>query len=267
MAVANSIAPQQQTQQQQVQKQLDEARVAEFVVGGETIKLSAAIVRTYLVRGKANLVTDSEIALYINLCKYRRLNPWIGECYLIKYSEKSPATMVVSKDAKLKRAKASSEYAGHQGGVIVINQNGELNLRPGAIVLRGEQLVGGWAKVFVRGYEVPIEVWASFAEYYLASNPQWDSRPATMIRKVALSQALTEAFPNDLSGMYEAEESKVDPTILEDAPPTPPEEVITPEAIQEPMVVEDIPAETADEPILVELPQAEQMEMAELPMF
>ena len=264
--VNNTLAP----QQQQVQKQLDEARVAEFRVGDEVIKLSPAIVRNYLVRGKAHLVTDSEIALYINLCRYRHLNPWMNECYLIKYSEKSPATMVVSKDAKLKRAKAAPEYAGHQAGVIVMLQNGELQQRPGALVLRGEQLVGGWAKVYVRGYEVPIEVWASYQEYYLGSNPQWDSRPATMIRKVALSQALTESFPNDLSGMYEAEEAKVDPAVIDDPPVEPPAGVVEPaEDVVEPIPVVDLPRPnvipladvqpTMDEP--------EQMAIDDLPQF
>ena len=261
MAVNNSIAP-----QQQAVKPLDENRVAEFKVGDELIKLSPAIVRNYLVRGRANLVTDGEIALYINLCKYRHLNPWTNECYLIKYSEKSPATMVVSKDAKLKRAKAAPEYAGHEAGVIVVGQNGELHQRPGALVLRGEQLVGGWAKVHVRGYEVPIEVWASFQEYYLGSNPQWDSRPATMIRKVALSQALTESFPNDLSGMYEAEEAKVDPTILEDAPAEmPPAEVI--EASAEP--TQDIDGPFADQGVdpepIMDAPEPEQMAIDDIP--
>ena len=266
MSVANSIAP----QQQQVQKQLDDARIAEFKVGDETIKLSAAIVRTYLVRGRAHLVTDAEIALYINLCKYRHLNPWAGDAFLIKYSEKSPATIVVSKDAKLKRAKSAPEYAGHQAGVIVLMQNGELQQRPGALVLRGEQLVGGWAKVYVRGYEVPIEVWSSFQEYYLGTNPNWDSKPATMIRKVALSQALTEAFPHDLSGMYDAEEAKVDPEVLDEAPPIPPEEAVKPEPIPEPMQVDDFPQHipvTTEEPIPVDMPEPEQMEMADLPTF
>ena len=267
MSVNNSLAP----KQEQVQKQLDEARVAEFRVGDEIIKLSAAIVRTYLVRGRAHLVTDAEIALYINLCKYRHLNPWTGECYLIKYSEKSPATMVVSKDAKLKRAKAAPEYAGHQAGVIVLLQNGELQQRHGALVLRGEQLVGGWAKVYVRGYEVPIEVWSSFAEYYLGTNPQWDSKPATMIRKVALSQALTEAFPNDLSGMYEAEEAKVDPAVLDETPVEPPAGVVAPaeDSVEPiPMVELHKPDETPLEaPVPMTMDEPEQMAIDDLPQF
>ena len=34
--------------------------------------------------------------------------------------------------------------------------------------------------------------------------------PATMIRKVALVQALREAFPSELSGMYDQSEMGVD---------------------------------------------------------
>ena len=34
----------------------------------------------------------------------------------------------------------------------------------------------------------------------------WESKGATMIRKVAQSQALREAFPNELRGLYQQEE-------------------------------------------------------------
>ena len=37
-------------------------------------------------------------------------------------------------------------------------------------------------------------------------NGQWSKKPATMIRKVALVQALREAFPKALGGLYTAEE-------------------------------------------------------------
>ena len=38
-------------------------------------------------------------------------------------------------------------------------------------------------------------------------NGQWSKKPATMIRKVALVQALRESFPHNIvSGMYTAEE-------------------------------------------------------------
>lgn len=37
-------------------------------------------------------------------------------------------------------------------------------------------------------------------------NAQWSKKPSTMIRKVALVQALREAFPSAFGGMYTAEE-------------------------------------------------------------
>jgi hypothetical protein len=37
-------------------------------------------------------------------------------------------------------------------------------------------------------------------------NGQWSKKPATMIRKVALVQALREAFPKAFGGLYTAEE-------------------------------------------------------------
>ena len=37
-------------------------------------------------------------------------------------------------------------------------------------------------------------------------NSQWKSKPATMIRKVAVVQALREAFPEDFGGLYSEEE-------------------------------------------------------------
>ena len=38
----------------------------------------------------------------------------------------------------------------------------------------------------------------------------WAKMPATMIRKVALMQALREAFADDLAGMYDSSEMGVD---------------------------------------------------------
>ena len=84
--------------------------------------------------------------------------------------------------------------------------------RIGTIVIDGETLVGGWAKAFVKGYENPIEVSVSLNEYIGLKkdgtvNSNWQKRPASMIRKVALVHALREAFPEDLGGMYAAEET------------------------------------------------------------
>jgi phage recombination protein Bet len=129
----------------------------------------------------------------------------------------------------------NKSYAGQQAGVIVQKENGNLENRIGALVLSEEKLVGGWAKVFVKGYEQPIESSVSFEEYVGKKsdgtvNSQWTNKPATMIRKVALVQALREAFPEELQGLYAAEEMGINESELSTEPIdiTPPEQPADP---------------------------------------
>ena len=49
-------------------------------------------------------------------------------------------------------------------------------------------------------------------------NTNWEKRPVTMITKVAIVQALREAFIEELSGMYEAEEMGVNESELDNTP-------------------------------------------------
>ena len=217
-------------------------KVVEYECGGQLVKLSPNIIRNYLVNGNGN-VTDQEVAMFLNLCKFQKLNPFLREAYLIKYGSQ-PATIVTGKEAITKRAMRSPNYAGQQAGVVVLMEDGTLDNRIGSIVLEDETLVGGWAKVFVKGYEYPIEITVAFDEYVGRKssgeiNSQWSKRPATMIRKVALVQALREAFPEDLAGMYSTEEMNVDDSIL-------PVDVI--ENIQTDAVQTEGPAE-ATEPV------------------
>ena len=138
MAVNNSIA----------QNASKEKAIEYSTANGDNVKLSPSIVRNFLTNGNGN-VSDQEVAYFINLCKYQRLNPLIKEAYLIKYGNQ-PATIVTGKDAILKRAMRNPAYAGQQAGVVIYNsETGELENRMGSLVMKGEQLVGGWAKVYV----------------------------------------------------------------------------------------------------------------------
>lgn len=212
-------------------------KAVEFVVNGANVRLSPTMVRTYLTNGNGN-VSDQEVAMFINLCKYQKLNPLIKDAYLIKYGDQ-PATIVTSKDAIMKRAMRNPNYAGHQAGVIVVNQNtGELDYRTGAFTLPGEALIGGWAKTYVKGYDVPIETAVSFEEYAGRKkdgslNTMWAGKPGVMIRKVALVASLREAFPEDLQGMYASEETNAE---IDDAMVSVPVEIAEqPQAIPEPI--------------------------------
>lgn len=201
MALNNSLAK---------ATQAAEIRVKYSTPNGDEVILKPSTVRTYLTNGNG-AVTDAEVNMFLSLCKFQKLNPFLKEVYLIKYGN-SPATMVVGKDVLLKRAMRSPRYEGTKAGVITLTANGELKEREGTFVLDGETLVGGWAQVFVKGYATPIYASVSIKEYSTGQS-NWKTKPATMIRKVALAQALREAFPEETSALYEA--SEMDKTVVD----------------------------------------------------
>ena len=178
------------------------------------IKLSIHTIRQYLVNGQGN-VTDQEAMMFLGLCKGQKLNPFIKEAYLIKYGDKQPATMVVSKDVFMKRAIKNPDFEGIESGVIVLNSYGEVEYKKGAFYLKDrEQLVGAWATVHRKSWKYPISLEVNYDEYVGRKtngevNSQWASKPATMIIKVAETQALRKAFVEDLQGMYDESEMNV----------------------------------------------------------
>lgn len=185
-----------------------------YEVDGQQIKLTPKIVQDYLV-GTSAQITMPEFKMFTELCKVRGLNPFLREAYCIKYSNKTPATIVVGKDAILKRAVLNPKYNGMKSGIIVTNENGEEKKRTGTFKLPTETLVGGWAEVFRKDWENSIEASVSLEETIQRKsdgepNSNWTKQPATMIEKVAKVRALREAFVEDLGGMYEAEEMNVD---------------------------------------------------------
>ena len=130
MAVANSLT---------AKKQQNMEQRAEFMVAGEKIILTPQTVRDYLVSGDKERVSIQEIVMFINLCKYAGLNPWLKEAYCIKYGNE-PATMVVGKEAFMKRAEKTPGFDGFEAGVIVLSGD-ELVYRKGTLKLPNEELV------------------------------------------------------------------------------------------------------------------------------
>ena len=59
---------------------------------GEVV-LTKETVRKYLVSGGGN-ISDQEITMFLALCKYQQLNPFLREAYLVKYGT-SQAIMIV----------------------------------------------------------------------------------------------------------------------------------------------------------------------------
>lgn len=188
-------------------KALREALETVYEIDGKEIKLNANIVREVLLNGDGDL-TDSEIIRFIALCKFNLLNPFLREAYIVKFKNNrggnDSAQMIVSKEAYFKRAESSKDYDGIQSGIIVMKGE-EIHEIEGCFIAPGWQLVGGWAKVYRKNLKYPIVAKVNLSEYDKAQST-WNSKKSTMISKVAKVQALREAFPEKLNGLYLEEE-------------------------------------------------------------
>ena len=178
-----------------------------YEVLGTHVELDLEFVKKYLVRGRADITSDQEIVFFMNTCKMQKLNPLVyGEAYLIKYSDKEPAQMVVGKDRYLRRMTDHPDYLYKQDGIIVQRGN-EIIKKEGCCLYPGEALVGGWCRVFFVRRDVERSAYkeVSLSEYDKGM-ANWKSKPATMINKVAISQCARDAFPKDYEGVYSEEE-------------------------------------------------------------
>jgi len=148
--------------------------------------------------------SEPEAFMFLKLCQARNLNPFTNEAYLVKYGGK--ANMVVGKEAFMRKAELHPKYRGFKAGVIVKGNEG-ISHHEGAFVASGDEtLVGGWCEVFRADRTVPIRAEVSLAEYQKPQPGPWKSHTATMIRKVAIVQAMRESFPSDLAGCYDEDE-------------------------------------------------------------
>ena len=170
---------------------------------------------------------DTELMLDLEIARQRGLNPFTGEMY---YAQ--DGRLAVTKAGEGILASRNPNFEPPTTGLVVLTKDGELVERKGAIKLPTDKILGAWSKVESLNYESSV----SFYEYYngayvidencdnvldalgkekrktksdgkpMGTNV-WDSKPATMIRKVALTHALRECFPQVYSGIYDESES------------------------------------------------------------
>lgn len=175
--------------------------------GGDHFSVSFEEVRHFIC-AKA---TDAECKIFLETCRAYRLNPFTREAYLIHYDNKNddtPCTIVLGKNCYLQMAERHPAYDGFEAGVIVLNESG-VEYREGSIVYEGEELLGGWARVYRKDRTRPSYDEVKFSEYNTGKS-LWAAKPVTMIRKVALVHALREAFPSTYGLTYDESEIGVE---------------------------------------------------------
>lgn len=209
----------------------ENALAVRYEADGTDIELNPAVVVGYMIdpkdaydKGGNPIISNRELARVIMTCKARRLNPFTGDVVVQPRKNRDGSvacSLVVTKNFFERRASANPMYKGKRAGITVLNKDGVPVKRPGCALYTdlGEKLIGGWCEVFVDGRE-PEYAEVAFSEYNQGF-ALWKTKPATMIRKVAVSQALREAFPADFGNLYEPEEMGMDA----DAMPSPAGEV------------------------------------------
>lgn len=204
-----SFVAQTRQQNEAMQPAVSSAPVEIEAMDGQRMTVTFDDVRNFICKE----ATIAECRIFLETCKQYHLNPFTKECYLIHYDTKnsdSASTIVLGKTCYMKMAEAHPQYDGFEAGVIVMDEAaGELIHREGSIVYQGETLVGGWAKTYRKDRSRPFYEEVNFSEYDTKKS-MWVTKPATMIRKVALVHTLREAFPATFGGLIDESEVPVD---------------------------------------------------------
>ncbi len=149
--------------------------------------------------------TDNEFLVMMELANRYQLDPLRKQIWLVKYGD-SPAQIFCGRDGYLAIAHRSGQFDGIQSGSRV--EDGELI---------------GWCKVYRKDMSHPFEVEVYASEYSTGKN-LWQTKPRTMIQKVAEAHALRRAF--SISGLYSPEEidtgDRPEPRYVSEVPPATP---------------------------------------------
>lgn len=171
----------------------------------ETVEMSVASVLRDFARPTKNgaMPTPAQAKSFLMLCLHRQLNPWEGDAFLVGYDGRngSEFSLITAHQAFGKRAETNPNFDGMESGVIVQNKEGDIIDREGDFVHPGDVVLGGWAKVWMRGRKLP-----TVRRLNLSSRQKdthiWRSDAAGMIVKCAESDALRSTFPTKLGGLY-----------------------------------------------------------------
>jgi phage recombination protein Bet len=158
--------------------------------------------------------SDNELALFVEVCDRTGLNPFAKQIYLIERYDsvlgrkiRTPQTSI---DGFRLIAQRSHEYAG-QTPKYWCGQDGQWT----DVWLSSEPPAAAKVGVYRQGFVEPlwaVATWDQYAvwnkskdgKFYLGS--MWKKMPALMLAKCAETLALRAAFPQELSGLYTAEE-------------------------------------------------------------
>lgn len=130
--------------------------------------------------------TDSQLALFLQTCKSRGLDPFTKQVYF------TPQGIIVSIDGLRSIAERTGAYA---PGPTRFEYDDKGNLVAAHVTVR-KLVAGVWFDLEESAY----------LEEYMGSSPIWKAKKRVMLSKCAESRALRRCFSSELSGLYESSE-------------------------------------------------------------
>ena len=149
----------------------------------------------------------ADLAVFLNYAQRTGLDPFARQIYMIgrRSQNGTKYTIQASIDGLRIVAERSGDYAG-QVGPEYCGTDGVWRDTWTAT----EPPVAARVGVLRKGFDVPLYAVAYYDEYVQTSNGKptqmWESKPRLMLAKCAEALALRKAFPNDLGGLYTADE-------------------------------------------------------------
>jgi len=183
---------------------------------GEEIRLNNLIVRSTIAKGEG--ITDTEIYNFIQLCKYRKLNPFLGEAYLVKFG--GVCSQIVGLSVFQQRLNNNPKNEGFELGIITIDDKNIIHEREGTFFPSEiEKLIGAYVVLHKKGVK-PLKWTVNLKAYQKEifdkkinmkrPQGQWQSMPEVMITKCCFVAGVRYYYPEEFGGMYSAEEIGMD---------------------------------------------------------